>query len=110
MARGGPRPKAGRPKGSKNKVTKALDEAIGDTKALIGDGLTPLAYLLEIMRDPAGHPLARLEAAKAALPYCHRRQPQDVKIDAVIYTPPPVVLVHTAPEEAAGDDGGSPLN
>ncbi len=34
-------------------------------------GISPLDYLLQVMRDPSGDSGARLEAAKAAAPYVH---------------------------------------
>jgi hypothetical protein len=34
---------------------------------------SPLQYLLDVMRDETAPPRRRDEAAKAALPYCHRR-------------------------------------
>jgi hypothetical protein len=36
-------------------------------------GLMPLEYLLEIMRDKDQDARSRLDAAKAAAPYCHAR-------------------------------------
>lgn len=35
--------------------------------------MTPLAYLLQVMRDAGQEQDARLEAAKAAAPYVHAR-------------------------------------
>lgn len=65
--RGGPRPGAGRPKNSRNKVSKeerAKYEASGEL---------PLDYMMRIMRD-ARYPKARRdEMAKAAAPYFHAR-------------------------------------
>jgi hypothetical protein len=36
-------------------------------------GLTPLEFLLEIMRDKNQDARSRLDAARAAAPYCHAR-------------------------------------
>ena len=36
-----------------------------------GDGLTPLEYMLAVMRDPNEPPERRDEMAKAAAPYVH---------------------------------------
>ncbi len=33
----------------------------------------PLDFLLAVMRDETGEPHTRLDAAKAAAPYCHAR-------------------------------------
>jgi hypothetical protein len=71
MANGGARPGAGRKPGGRNKITK---EAI----AKAADGLSPLDYLLGVMRDPGADEAKRIDAAKAAAPYCHAKlQPID---------------------------------
>lgn len=65
--------KPGRPKGSPNKATAAKAAAIA------ASGLTPLDYLLDVMRNGID-PVARLDAAKAAAPYVHPKlQPVDGK-------------------------------
>lgn len=69
--KGEPRPpNAGRKKGSRNKRTVALAEASHEA---IRSGLTPLDFLLQVLRDPAKDDRSRLDAAKAAAPYCHQR-------------------------------------
>ena len=65
MSRGGARPGAGRPKGSRNRITLEL------VKAVQRDGLTPLEYLLKVMRDESLETSQRLEAAKLACPLVH---------------------------------------
>lgn len=67
MARGGSRPGSGRPKGAINAKTAERTEAI------IASGLTPLDYLLSILRDENMAADDRMEAAKAAAPYVHAR-------------------------------------
>ena len=67
MKHGGKRPGAGRPKGSKDKITKKREAAISSS------GLTPLQYLLSIIRDTTQEQSARVDAAKAAAPYVHPR-------------------------------------
>ena len=67
MARGGRREGAGRKLGS---VAKLDSEA--RRKAMEG-GMMPLDYLLTIMRDDEKDGRSRLDAAKAAAPYCHAR-------------------------------------
>lgn len=57
----------GRPLGSKNKTTIAKEIQIA------ASGLTPLDYMLSVLRDEATDPVARLDAAKAAAPYVHPR-------------------------------------
>lgn len=64
---GGARPGAGRPKGSANKKTQEIV-----AKAL-QDGVTPLEYMLGIMRDVTADFERRDEMARAAAPYIHPR-------------------------------------
>lgn len=63
--KGGKREGAGRPKGAKNKKTEEQIAAVQET------GITPLEYLLEVMRDESRDDKDRTEAAKAAAPYVH---------------------------------------
>lgn len=65
MARGGKRPGAGRKAGSATKKTREIADRAAS------EGLTPLDYMLSILRDEAQGPLMRFEAAKAAAPYVH---------------------------------------
>lgn len=67
MNRGGKRPGAGRPKGAPNKATAATAAEIA------ASGLTPLDFMLSVLRDEARTPAERLDAAKAAAPYVHPR-------------------------------------
>lgn len=67
MGRGGKREGAGRPPGAVNKATQAERDAIA------ASGLTPLEYMLGLMRDEQADESKRLDAAKAAAPYCHAR-------------------------------------
>jgi hypothetical protein len=67
-----PRPKGtpktgGRVKGTPNKKTRQLQEAIE------ASGLTPLEHMLSVLRDPNAGALERMDAAKAAAPYVHPR-------------------------------------
>ena len=57
----------GRTKGVPNKVTAAKAQAIAES------GLTPLDYLLDVMRNVTNEASVRIDAAKAAAPYCHAR-------------------------------------
>lgn len=70
MPKGGARPGAGRPKGAKAKLT---EEAIVRA-ASKGDGVLPLEFLLEVMRDQNNDQAVRIDAAKAAAPYVHARK------------------------------------
>jgi hypothetical protein len=65
--RGGKREGAGRKPGS---VARIDAEA---RRRAHGGGITPLDYLLSIMRDESEDKRERLDAAKAAAPYCHAR-------------------------------------
>lgn len=67
MAQGGKRPGAGRKPGSRNKRTVEQAEAVA------ASGLTPLDYMLSVMRNVGLDESKRLEAAKAAAPYVHAR-------------------------------------
>jgi len=65
--RGGKRPGAGRKPGSKNKASAAREKAIAES------GLTPLEYMLSVMRNDETPRDVRLEAARSAAPYVHPR-------------------------------------
>lgn len=55
----------GRQKGSRNKRTEAQAAAIENS------GLTPLDYMLTVLRDPKQDIDLRMEAARSAAPYVH---------------------------------------
>ena len=57
----------GRQKGTPNKATAARAAEIAAA------GLTPLDFMLKVMRDENELPDVRLDAAKAAAPYVHPR-------------------------------------
>lgn len=57
----------GRPKGAPNKATAARQAEIA------ASGLTPLDYMLGLLRDERLDQMQRFEAAKAAAPYVHPR-------------------------------------
>jgi hypothetical protein len=57
----------GRRKGTPNKATAAKAAEIASS------GLTPLDFMLKIMRDEGEAKDIRLDAAKAAAPYVHPR-------------------------------------
>ena len=67
MARGGKRDGAGRPAGSVTTKSREVAEQAAES------GLTPLDYMLKVMRDEAADEAKRLEAAKSAAPYVHQR-------------------------------------
>jgi hypothetical protein len=67
MANGGARPGAGRKPGA---ATAMNEEA---RKRALEGGMSPLEYLLGVMRDTNQDAARRLDAAKAAAPYVHAR-------------------------------------
>jgi hypothetical protein len=66
IGRGGARPGAGRPK------SKPVFES-PEQRERYNAANTPLAYLLEVMKDPLADVRRRDRAAKAAAPYCHAK-------------------------------------
>lgn len=66
MARGGARAGAGRKPGAITQKAREIAE-----KGL--EGVTPLDFMLEIMRNTQKSDEERFEAAKAAAPYVHAR-------------------------------------
>ena len=73
MAKGGYRPGAGRPKGAKTKHKKA--ETVADINVAAAlENLTPLEYMLKVMRDPNEDEDRRARMAIAAAPFCHARK------------------------------------
>jgi methanogenic corrinoid protein MtbC1 len=67
MAHGGARKGAGRKVGALTQKTREIAERAVET------GITPLDYMLEILRDTTADAGQRFEAAKAAAPYIHPR-------------------------------------
>jgi hypothetical protein len=65
MPRGGHRENAGRKRGKPNKATAARQAEVQSS------GITPLDYMLKVMRDENADPHQRFEAAKSAAPYVH---------------------------------------
>lgn len=59
----------GRTKGTANKRTSALSKAMD--MLMIQNGLTPLEFLLTVMRDRKHDFQLRIDAGKAAAPYIH---------------------------------------
>lgn len=67
MARGGKREGAGRPAGALTKRTREVAEKAAD------EGLTPLDYMLDVLRDADADPKDRMWAAEKAAPYVHAK-------------------------------------
>lgn len=77
MALGGARPGAGRKKGSATAKTRE----IADRAA--AEGVTPLEFMLQVMRDVTAERSERLDMAKSAAPYIHPRlSAVEAKVDA----------------------------
>lgn len=77
--RGGKRVGAGRPKGAATKKTREIADRAAS------DGLTPLEYMLDILRDVSADPAQRFEAAKHAAPYVHPKLSSvEAKVEADI--------------------------
>ena len=74
---GGKRPGAGRKPGSISKKAAAQEVLAIET------GMTPLEFLMSIYRDIQQDIKIRVEAAKAAAPYVHKKMPMqlEAKID-----------------------------
>jgi hypothetical protein len=74
----------GRTKGAKNKATLLKEEMISErVKAAQEAGLTPLEFMLAVLRDPANPMADRYVAARDAAPYMHPRLTSStVKVDA----------------------------
>ena len=70
MRHGGKRPGAGRPVGAKDKLNEERIRQIAES------GVTPLAYMLGVLRDENADPADRKWAATAAAPYCHHKLSQ----------------------------------
>lgn len=64
---GGKRPGAGRKPSALTRKTREIAEK------QVENGITPLEYMLGVMRDETADAGARFEAAKAAAPYVHPR-------------------------------------
>ena len=67
----------------------------------VDDGLeTPLMYMLKVMRAPRSNKMQRMEAAKAAAPYCHSRLQQ---IDAFVEADLNIMLVSYLDDRPTAD-------
>lgn len=70
MRTGGKRPGAGRKPSASTTKTREVAERLAKD-----GGITPLEYVMRVMRDERASKDLRFEAAKAALPYFHPRMP-----------------------------------
>lgn len=67
MARGGKRDGAGRPAGAANKRTREIADGAAN------EGLTPLEFMLKVLRDEEQGMDNRMWAAEKAAPYVHAK-------------------------------------
>jgi hypothetical protein len=67
MASGGARAGAGRPKGAATRKTREIADKAAS------EGLMPLEFMLQVMRNPNADMPQRLDMAKSAAPYLHPR-------------------------------------
>jgi len=76
MPAGGPRPGAGRPRGSKlDPRHKQLRAAVrARLVEVIDAGADPLSFLLDVIKDKSVDLPTRLHVAELLLPYVHPRQ------------------------------------
>lgn len=80
MARGGARPGAGRKPGAVTQKTREIAEKAAS------EGITPLEYMLNVLRNEGEDPDKRFEAAKHAAPYIHPKLSSvEAKVDAGIH-------------------------
>ena len=94
---GGKRPGAGRTKGARGRVTQEVAEVAA------AKGITPLNYMLEIMRDENAPPTRRDDMAKAAAPYIHRKQPRATEVSDSGRKPVVVKIVEFVSSERPAD-------
>jgi hypothetical protein len=71
---------------------------------LAESGITPLEYMLAVLRDEERTPAERMEAAKAAAPYVHARlahieRETDVTVSFVARLPSPAASVEEWQED-----------
>jgi hypothetical protein len=88
MAKGGKRVGAGRKRGSLTKRTREVARAVAKT------GITPLEYMLKVMRNPRADADRRDRMAAAAAPFMHPRL--QAAINPVDPTKPPVQRIEVA--------------
>lgn len=74
--KGGKRPGAGRKPGVPNKRTAEIQSAVE------ASGITPLEFMLDVMRNGTDQAM-RFEAAKAAAPYVHAKL-SSVELNATV--------------------------
>jgi len=76
---GGSRPGAGRKPGKRSRKTTELIKAIEES------GLTPLDYMLSVLRDEEKPESVRLQAARDSAPYIHSKL-QSLEVETSVTT------------------------
>jgi hypothetical protein len=78
--------KKGTPNKSKRPTIMQLAKRMAEEQQLAGElqKQTPLEFLLSIMQDPTYQPGARIECAKACLPFCHAKKADEPSEKAVV--------------------------
>ena len=76
---GGSRPGAGRKPGKRNRKTTEVIKAIEES------GLTPLDYMLSVLRDEEKPESVRLQAARDSAPYIHSKL-QSLEVETSVTT------------------------
>jgi hypothetical protein len=77
--RGGARKGAGRKTGSATKRTREIADRAAK------EGITPLEYMLQVMRNESNDPRERLSAAVSAAPFLHARL-SSIEMNATVST------------------------
>jgi hypothetical protein len=98
--REGRRPNSGRKPGVKNLVGIRLKEQ------LLAEGASPLAFVLGVMRNPALDLNARMDAARAAMPFLHAKlqtleHPSPAEENP---RPPCVEIIFVSPKTQAAEE------
>lgn len=97
MAHGGKRPGAGRKPGS---LTKRTQEILA---AAANDGVTPLEFMLQVLRDPGKTFEDRFKAAVNAAPYMHPKL-QSVEHSGDADNPVGIAITSAVPRADDADD------
>ncbi len=63
----------GRKKGTPNKIQRPGKKQSALVDKLFDEGVTPLEYMLAILRNPESQAMQKAWAAEKAAPYCHPR-------------------------------------
>jgi len=92
--------RGGRKKGTPNKASAAR------AREIAASGLTPLDFLLHVMRDESREVECRLEAGKAAAPYVHPKL-ANIEVSGKDGGPLQVKLVNYSPPEQLGPEAVS---